>query len=127
MFQVTQNIVDDVCLFYARQDSIKSKYQQQLSGLVAGAPTQAEDQVASEQDDIDGRVARSSTVDTEERLALEEMMMAELAQVQLKSVPQKVAKEETISSKSKKIPSADIKNEHGIPSGKFGWCIVCRN
>lgn len=53
-------------------------------------------------------------------------MMAELAQVQLKSVPQKIAKEEA-SSKSKKTPQVDIKNEHGIPAGKFGWCIVCRN
>lgn len=27
----------------------------------------------------------------------------------------------------KKQIQVDIKNEHAIPAGKFGWCIVCRN
>jgi len=29
--------------------------------------------------------------------------------------------------KIKKQPQVEIKNEHGILAGKFGWCIVCRN
>ena len=52
------------------------------------------------------------------------MMKTELANIPLRSVPLRVKKEET---KIKKHPSVDIRNEHDIPSGKFGWCIVCRN
>lgn len=93
-------MVDDVCLFDARQDLIKSKYMGQLNNL-------------------------ENSTDNEERSALEDMMKVELSNVTLRSVPLKVGKEE--SSKVKKQIQVDIKNEHGIPSGKFGWCIVCRN
>lgn len=53
------------------------------------------------------------------------MMKTELNSVQLRSVPLKVSKDD--GSKIKKQIQVDIKNEHGIPAGKFGWCIVCRN
>lgn len=49
------------------------------------------------------------------------MMRSELQQIPLRSVPVKIKKDD---SKPKKV---DIKNEHDIESGKFGWCIVCRN
>ena len=51
-------------------------------------------------------------------------MKSELNGISLKSVPIKVKKDEQ---KSKKQVQVEIINEHGIPAGKFGWCIVCRN
>lgn len=51
-------------------------------------------------------------------------MKQELSGISLRSVPLKVKKDEL---KNKKQIQVDIKNEHSIPSGKFGWCIVCRN
>lgn len=33
MFQMVQNMVDDVCLFHARQDSITEKYMSQINDL----------------------------------------------------------------------------------------------
>jgi hypothetical protein len=51
-------------------------------------------------------------------------MKAELENLQLRSVPLKVKKEEV---KSKKQPPIEILNEQKIVCGKFGWCIVCRN
>ena len=65
-----------------------------------------------------------NSADLEEKQALEEMMKSDLNNVTLRSVPLKVKKEEQ---KVKKQIQVDIKNEHGILSGKFGWCIVCRN
>lgn len=63
VFQVTQNLVDDVCLFYAKQDAIKGRYQQQLISLVAGSPSQtaAEDQIASEKE-TEGDSTRMGTM-----------------------------------------------------------------
>ena len=99
VFQVTQNMVDDVCLYHARQDFVRDKYLSQINDL-------------------------ENSADVEEKQQLEELMRLELEQVQLKSVPIKVAakKEE----KPRKQAPVDVKNEQGILAGKFGWCIVCR-
>jgi hypothetical protein len=99
MFQIVQNMVDDVCLYHAKRDQIQAKYNGQINDL-------------------------ENSVDLEERQALEELMKQELYGITLKSVPLKVKKDEV---KSKKQVQVEITNEHGIPAGKFGWCIVCRN
>lgn len=65
-----------------------------------------------------------NSADLEERQALEDMMRTELSNITLRAVPLKVKKEEQ---KIKKQVQVDIKNENGIPCGKFGWCIVCRS
>ena len=93
-------MVDDVCLFDARQTQIKSRYMGQIDNL-------------------------ENSTDNEEKSAMEDMMRTELSNVTLRSVPLKISKDE--SSKIKKQIQVDIKNEHGITAGKFGWCIVCRN
>lgn len=100
IFSVVQNMVDDVCLYHAKVDSVQNKYMSQINDL-------------------------ENSADIEEKQVLEEMMKNELESISLRSVPLKVKKED---SKTKIFKSAsEIKNEHGIPSGKFGWCIVCRN
>ena len=51
-------------------------------------------------------------------------MRTEIDSIPLRSVPMKVKKDET---KTRKTENVEIRNESGQPSGKFGWCIVCRN
>jgi hypothetical protein len=51
-------------------------------------------------------------------------MRDELNSISLRSVPIKVKKDDP---KTKNSVKVDIKNEHDIICGKFGWCIVCRN
>jgi len=88
-----------VCLHGARQEEVKSKYISQINEL-------------------------ENSADLEERQNLEEIMNQELQGIPLRSVPFKLKKDDI---KNPKIVVVDVKNELEIVSGKFGWCIVCRN
>mmetsp|Transcript_22234 Transcript_22234/g.16666 ORF Transcript_22234/g.16666 Transcript_22234/m.16666 type:complete len:141 (+) Transcript_22234:205-627(+) len=65
-----------------------------------------------------------NSADLEEKQNLEAIMNVEINSIALRSVPFKLKKDDP---KPKKMVTANIKNEHEIPSGKFGWCIQCRN
>lgn len=65
VFQVVQNLIDDVCLFDARVASVTDKYMSQINDL-------------------------ENSADAEEKLQLEELMRRDLEQITLKSVPLKV-------------------------------------
>lgn len=103
------NVVDDVCLYNARQDLIKEKYISQINDL-------------------------ENSADVEEKQQLEDLMRKELSSLTLKSVPPKLispsqkgsSDDQASRPRSSKMPQVDLKNEHGIQAGKFGWCIVCR-
>lgn len=99
VFQVVQNLIDDVCLFDARVASVTDKYMSQINDL-------------------------ENSADVEEKQQLEELMRRDLEQITLKSVPLKVGGKDQ--AKAKKQVQVDIKNEQGVIAGKFGWCIVCR-
>lgn len=92
-------MVDDVELYDARRNHIMNKYMSQLNDL-------------------------ENSADLEEKQTIEEMMNNELNNIVIRSVPIKVKKEDQ---KNRKQIQVDVKNESGIPTGKFGWCIVCRN
>lgn len=92
MYQVVQNMVDDVCLFQGRQEFVREKYLSQINDL-------------------------ENSADLEEKQQLEELMRKELEGINLKSVPPKVSskKDEAGGNKvSKKHIPVDIKNEIGI-------------
>lgn len=102
-------MVDDVCLYHARQDFVKEKYLSQINDL-------------------------ENSVDIEEKQQLEDLMRKELDDITLRSVPFKSVNSATLSkkgttddqTKSKKNIHVDLKNELDAPAGKFGWCIMCR-
>ena len=120
---VAPNILppDEEALAKSRQEEIDSV----LKGYMSGVLRNAVDNVCLFDEKfrtVNNKYNEPSEKDQDPEKKKEELNK-ELALIPMRSVP---LFQETDDPKYKKIMAVNIENEGGVPSGKFGWCFVCR-
>jgi hypothetical protein len=103
VFSLVQNMVDNVSLHDARVREVKARRKEHEA-------VQEEHELQDEQlsDNNEEKQQNQGS-----KLSLEE----EITRIPLNPIPYS----------KKECPEVDLQNELGIDSGRFGWCIVCRN
>ena len=107
IYTVVQNMVDNVCLHQARVDALQREAKQSHpSGDQAN--NSGETQEPQPTDEEDAKDDEAEAQKNRDRIA----------NLQLNPVNQPV---------DDYVPAVDIQNEMGLPAGRYGWCVVCRN